>query len=951
LRFCLLLVNLISPLLLFAQQYTYVQYNVKDGLAGSTVYDLCQDKEGFMWFATDAGISRFDGTHFKNFTLDDGLPSNEILRVFADSKGRIWMAPFKKTICYYHEGKIFTPENDSLLSQIKLDDFVSWVAEDKDSNLVIQAGDNISWLKKTNETNYEFKKLMVKHAISVSKAYPGEGFLITTWDTIYKMIDGKLYFWHTNDNEYDVKYLILKLPDSTVLTLDRKPGIINVDVKDSKVLFVNTDNGAWEMDTVKQKYKYLHLPGKTITHALIDNENNTWFATLGHGVYKLVSKEFLNFSLEGSKEPGVYCLEKWDNSIAAGSAFSHLFTIKDLKVRPIDLSAFLTTAWISIHERRNRVYSLTTTSDGELIVGMDGLIIRLSSHRQPAIKWQPAVKSICQVDSNTILVGGKHGVSTMRIDNLQPIDAIWDSRATSISYASNEYYVGTTDDLFVVQKNKSVQSIGSQIPALHSHISQIISAADSIMWVATYGKGVIGMKNKRLFVNLNAENGLSSNICRSLFLQKNFLWVGTDKGLNKVDITSPEYKITSYTTADGLSSNVINAIYADGNNIYIGSPAGITLFDERKISRNSQSKLHILGVRISNKSMPVDSVYTVSFKESNVKIDYTCISFRSEGDILYKYRLKGLNNSWDSTRSTSLEYPSLPAGSFEFELVAINKFGLESNPVVIRFVIYPPFWKTLWFRVLVIAAIVSLAWLFVLLQFNRFRKKEREKTRIRQQLNELEQKALRAQMNPHFIFNCLSSIQGFIMTKDFETTNNYLTEFARLIRQTLDNSEKTAISIENEIRYLSSYLEIEKMRYANSFDYSIEVGPEIKQDFTYIPNMLLQPYVENCIRHGLRHKDSHGLVQLKFMQTEKELVSIVQDNGIGRQKAGEFKSQIRIEYQSRGMKLTEERINLLNKHQEEKIRIEVIDLLHDNGKPAGTKIIIHFPTAILKKLM
>jgi LytS/YehU family sensor histidine kinase len=141
------------------------------------------------------------------------------------------------------------------------------------------------------------------------------------------------------------------------------------------------------------------------------------------------------------------------------------------------------------------------------------------------------------------------------------------------------------------------------------------------------------------------------------------------------------------------------------------------------------------------------------------------------------------------------------------------------------------------------------------------------------------------------------------------------------------------------------------MRYANSFDYSVIAGPEVKQDFTYIPNMILQPYVENYIRHGLRHKDGLGLIQVRFQQTEKELVCIVQDNGIGRKKAGEFKSQIRIEYQSRGMKLTEERINLLNRNQDEKIRIEVIDLMDNHGEPAGTKVIIHFPTAILKKLM
>lgn len=947
-RFCLLLVKIISPLLLCAQQYTYLQYNVKDGLAGSTVYDLCQDKEGFMWFATDAGISRFDGAHFKNFTLDDGLPSNEILKIFADSKGRIWMAPFKKTVCYYYKGKIYTPENDSLLSRIKLDDFVSWIAEDSDGSLLILAGEQMTWLRKT-PSGYEHSSFTVRYATSISGIYQGKGFLIAAWDSIYKMVDGKRYFWHLNSHEEDVKYLNLKLPDSSVLKIERKPGTINVDIKNSKLLFVNTETGVWEMDTVRPQYKYLHLEGKTITHSLIDNENNRWFATLGHGVYKLASKEFLNFSMQKSGEPEVYSLEKWKNSIVAGSTFSFLFSLQNQKIIPIDLTRYLTKPWID--QNRNRAYCLKTTSDGNLIIGMDVMLARLSADGSVLIKWTPAIKSLHQIDSNTVLVGGKYHVITVRLSDLSPIDTIWRSRATTVCYSGNEYYIGTTDDLFVVQKNKSVQSLGKQIPALSSHISQIISSDDSCMWVATYGKGVIGLKNKKLVVNLNTQSGLSSNICRALFLQKNILWIGTDKGLNKIDITNPYSPPVRYTTADGLSSNVVNAIYADGNNIYIGSPTGVTLFDESKVSRHSQSILQILGVRIGNKSLELDSSYTISHRENNIKLDYTCISFRSEGDILYKYRLKGLNNNWDSTRSTTLEYPSLPAGSFQFELMAINKFGLQSNVAVIRFIIDPPLWKKLWFRVLLIAGVVSLVWFFVLLQFNRFRKKEQEKTRIRQQLNELEQKALRAQMNPHFIFNCLSSIQGFIITKDFETTNNYLTEFARLIRQTLDNSEKTAISIDNEIRYLSSYLEIEKMRYGNSFDYSIEAGPEVKQDFTYIPNMILQPYVENCIRHGLRHKDSQGMILVKFQQTEKELVCIVQDNGIGRQKANEYRSQIRIEYQSRGMKLTEERINLLNKNQEEKIRIEVIDLFDSDKEPAGTKVVIHFPTTILKKLM
>lgn len=132
-RLCLLIAGNLCAVLLFAQNYTYTHYNVKDRLAGSTVYDLCQDKEGFMWFATETGVSRFDSTHFRNYTMDDGLPANEILTLFADSRGRVWIGPFKKAICYYYNNKIFTPENDSLLQKIKPDGYVRRIVEDTDA--------------------------------------------------------------------------------------------------------------------------------------------------------------------------------------------------------------------------------------------------------------------------------------------------------------------------------------------------------------------------------------------------------------------------------------------------------------------------------------------------------------------------------------------------------------------------------------------------------------------------------------------------------------------------------------------------------------------------------------------------------------------------------------------------------------------------------------------------
>jgi LytS/YehU family sensor histidine kinase len=230
------------------------------------------------------------------------------------------------------------------------------------------------------------------------------------------------------------------------------------------------------------------------------------------------------------------------------------------------------------------------------------------------------------------------------------------------------------------------------------------------------------------------------------------------------------------------------------------------------------------------------------------------------------------------------------------------------------------------------------------------RKKEQERTSIQQKLNELEQMALRSQMNPHFIFNCLNSIQNFIITNDLESSNWYLSEFAHLVRQTLDNSEKSTISITNEVKYLKRYLELEMMRFGHSFNYSIEVDSALDADLVHIPTMILQPYIENSIRHGIRYRENGiGRLDIKFQKSRDGFICIIQDNGIGRKKAGEFKSQMHVEYQSKGMALTAERINILNRQLSEPITIEINDLTDKQDQAMGTRITIRFPHSITFK--
>jgi len=224
-------------------------------------------------------------------------------------------------------------------------------------------------------------------------------------------------------------------------------------------------------------------------------------------------------------------------------------------------------------------------------------------------------------------------------------------------------------------------------------------------------------------------------------------------------------------------------------------------------------------------------------------------------------------------------------------------------------------------------------------------RKQEEEELLTKRMTELEHTALQAQMNPHFIFNCLNSIQQYVFDQDVLAANKYITGFAKLIRATLHNSTKDFIPLEDELDYLSTYLSLEKLRFKEKMNYSIEVSPGLPVSRGFcIPPMIIQPYVENSMRHGLRHrKMAGGYIKISIREQEGKLAVVVEDNGIGREKAASFKTREHIEYQSKGMSLTADRIRLINSIHKENIELEIIDLKDPQGVASGTRVVIKFP--------
>jgi hypothetical protein len=219
-------------------------------------------------------------------------------------------------------------------------------------------------------------------------------------------------------------------------------------------------------------------------------------------------------------------------------------------------------------------------------------------------------------------------------------------------------------------------------------------------------------------------------------------------------------------------------------------------------------------------------------------------------------------------------------------------------------------------------------------------KSDHEHAILMQNAAELEMQALRAQMNPHFIFNCLSSINRFILKNETEAASDYLTKFSRLIRMVLNNSKNPFITLEDELDMLKLYLDMERLRFKDSFDYSINFINSIDVDNVFVPPLLLQPFAENAIWHGLMHKEGQGYLEIALSIENKILTCIITDNGIGRNKAAIFKSKSAEKQKSMGLHITTERLAILNKNMGEQTYFNIEDITDDDGKVAGTKVIL-----------
>jgi ligand-binding sensor domain-containing protein len=491
----------------------------------------------------------------------------------------------------------------------------------------------------------------------------------------------------------------------------------------------------------------------------------------------------------------------------------------------------------------------------------------------------------------------------------------------------------------------------------------------NIMWVGTdCGLSKINLKTLKIERTFNENDGLPNNVIYSILNdEKGNLWLGTNNGLSKF---SPYFQraVANYNHQDGIQGDEFNtdcAYLHTDSTMYFGGTNGITYFKPSQIKQNTfVAPVKITKIQVSDSLFNSNSDFLKLNHDQNfINFEFVAFNFTNSEKNTYKYKMEGIDADWiKSGTKNNANYTNLPPGDYVFKVLGYNNDGLK-NPkeTTLNIEIKPSLTQSWWFKIFAILAIGGLVYLF-----NNYRninknlkqtlaKEEAKRLQneaemrskeavMQQKIAETEISALRSQMNPHFIFNCLNSIKLYSMENDSKAASDYLTKFSRLIRLVLDNSRSEKITLENEIETLRLYIEMEAMRFKEKVNFRINVIGDIDQQYVEIPPLLIQPYVENAIWHGIMHKDEGGNIIINLLLINEGTLQIeIIDDGIGRTKSAEYKSKSATINKSFGMKMTNERIELINQIYKINTQVAVIDLFDEKGLPAGTKVVVTLP--------
>ena len=1033
----------------------FQRFTEEEGLPINHITDIVQDKYGFMWIATEAGLVRFDGSRFNvfNHNPEDSLSisTNVPVKLDVAENGDIWIASdngqldryvIEKGIFQRHKIEGIDSFIDNRVFTIHLEDYVVWLG--------VEPG-LIKYTPNTREA-----EVFMFNDINFWD-YVGNN---SIWD-IEQDLDDPHSFWlfsrlgllKFNKNTGQKKYF--PYGSDLIGSPPLRTGLI-----DSNVLWSGTNkSGLRRFDTRAEQWQYfvdltINDPAgyNGISAIYPKSEDELWVTSWhrGFGVfdkksfsYNFVERDVTNpYALQDGEMNSMY-VDRDKNIWIEGNEGIFFYNpdmqyFHQIELPDRTITHDKTHNFPVAFERINETQALAGSLSGnglyllDLISGKASLVTdyvnadytRLEKNARTKDLYSLDVQDLLKVDHNRIWVTMRHQFGYYDIAHNKLVFP----ESTNIFFFKNKAIRGLKLDnegnmwginssLNTIFKCDGLTGEILETIELNAYLEEELPEArpygvydfafhpDGTIWIISFQDVIIysprdekfsylprkkndqhGLEGKSFYnididdkgnaylsaslnglqvINndspdledrfklLTVNDGLPVNKIIRVQCSDGKVWLATRRGL--VQYIPESEEVLVFGKSDGIPNIDLLNYWApsldvlDDGTIYFGNPDNVIWFNESDLYHNDRvPKVLISDFEIySGKHKSLKHLHGISEIKLEADQNFFSVGFGMDDYTQphkqsYRYRLVGYDEDWvEANRSRIAKYTRVPGGNYVLEIEGANSSGTwTSEPTKLYIYIATPFLKSNTFYALLALTIAALLFILYRYRIQQIREKDQILSDLNLKIAEAEMQALRAQMNPHFIFNSLNSINKFILTNDARTASRYLTKFSKLIRQILNNSKYKTIPLQDELNTLDIYVEMEQLRSSHGFDYECNLNLESNPLKILIPSMLIQPFVENAIWHGLMPLDKRGRITLNISQSHDLLYIIIDDNGIGRKKSAEIQANKEIKRDSKGLQITADRIRINDLKSQTNSNITIEDKYDNEGQALGTKVTI-----------
>lgn len=973
-----------------AQHPAWQNFTINEGLPSNEVYSLMQDSRGFLWVTTNQGVCYFNGYEFK-YPLDTSLSAyKSSFNLCEDAQGRIWfsrlpaslwlvendtvrpwkynpvLTEYQKNIAY--TGHFSPITEDSVWVEIG-GKGILLIGRDGLARFTAELGKPGMCFTRLNGTILEFLETdpsaETPNALPNTRRQTPEVFHWTDGRPVplgrFPLQDvGKgvpFRVWGLRNGDYILcqQQTFYLMHDNRLVWYGQKDVYVEqiFEDADGALLLCSVAEGASGLLRYAslahfQRDEFVNLlPGHAVMRIMRDREGGWWAGTSDAGIF--------------------YCknplLDIYDRSTGLPSdnvqrlASDGRVTYAGL--RPFDICAIpaaggppVRLPWPPGSGFKELTDLQFDTLTGRLWCGADlcfwekgkwtftGKAFDLSGDPLNSVSAQNIVPDplapLWWVDYRYTFSAVDRRSGTAK--NYHEIKVRFFALAPN---ADGSIWMATLDGLRLWRKGR-LELPPFEHPALRFQprdVENLPAAVGGGIAVALRGGGILICDARGQFTQFTAAEGLSSNSISRLRVTPDGVILGcSSAGLNRLcRLPDGRWQVETLTIKHGLPSNQVNDVVVSGDEIWVATDRGVAHFKAKMPSAAMSAPL-LESLLVNNLAVPFQQGLRLGHDHNNLDIRFLALHLRSGGDILYRYRLLGADTAFSFSRSREVSFAALRPGSYTLEVQAQNEDGHWSEAARWSFFIQPAWWNTLWFRALLAALLIAGVWLAFWARLRAVR----EEAAVRDRIRDLQSTALRAQMNPHFIFNCLNSIQSFIAENDAASATRYLARFARLVRLSLHASIDGRHSLADEVDMLDHYLALEQLRFKGKFRYEITTEAGIDADWITLPPLLVQPFVENAILHGMKTREKDGLIQVHFSIKNRELVATVTDNGAGFLPSSEENRQDGT-HKSVGQQLTKKRLQLLAGNHQAPAGLHQETLFDEQGAACGARVTIRVP--------